>query len=103
VARLSASGGLWRRIVGTIDSWQRRHPLGGLPVAVLDRGSSLAALMAFYAFFSLFPLLLLAILGVTLVGATVATGVAAGGDLGPGVQEVAAMALSLMVNVLILL
>jgi len=41
-------------------------------------------------------LLLLAILGVTLVGATVATGVAAGGDLGPGVQEVAAMALSLM-------
>jgi len=33
----------------------------------------------------------------------VATGVAAGGDLGPGVQEVAAMALSLMVNVLILL
>jgi len=198
VARLSASGDRWRRIVGTIDSWQRRHPLGGLPVAVLDRGSSLAALMAFYAFFSLFPLLLalvsilgfvlegdpslrndvldtalaripvtgdqlsdqvhplegsgialavglagalwaglgvtlalgrafaeiwdvprveqpsglkararglllLAILGVTLVGATVATGVAAGGDLGPGVQEVAAMALSLMVNVLILL
>jgi YihY family inner membrane protein len=48
-------------------------------------------------------LLLLAILGVTLVGATAATGVAVGGDLGPGVQEVAAMALSLMVNVLILL
>jgi membrane protein len=203
VARPFASGDLWRRIVGTIDAWQRRHPLGGLPVAVLkkfsdDSGSSLAALIAFYAFFSLFPLLLalvsilgfvlegdpslrndvldtalaripvigdqlrdqvhplegsgialaiglggalwaglgvtlalgrafaeiwdvprveqpsglkararglllLAILGVTLVGATAATGVAVGGDLGPGVQEVAAMALSLMVNVLTLL
>lgn len=203
MARPFASGDLWRRIVGTIDAWQRRHPLGGLPVAVLkkfsdDSGSSLAALMAFYAFFSLFPLLLalvsilgfvlegdpslrndvldtalaripvigdqlsdqvhplegsgialavglagalwaglgvtlalgrafaeiwdvprveqpsglkararglllLAILGVTLVGATAATGVAVGGDLGPGVQEVAAMVLSLMVNVLILL
>jgi YihY family inner membrane protein len=203
VARPFASGDLWRRIVGTIDAWQRRHPLGGLPVAVLkkfsdDSASSLAALIAFYAFFSLFPLLLalvsilgfvlegdpslrndvldtalaripvigdqlrdqvhplegsgialaiglagalwaglgvtlalgrafaeiwdvprveqpsglkararglllLAILGVTLVGATAATGVAVGGDLGPGVQEVAAMALSLMVNVLTLL
>ena len=191
-----------RRIAGTIDAWQRRHPLGGLPVAVLkkfsdDRGSSLAAVIAFYAFFSLFPLLLalvsilgfvlegdpslrndvldtalaripvigdqlrdqvqplegsgialaiglagalwaglgvtlalgrafaeiwdvprveqpsglkararglllLAILGVTLVGATAATGVAVGGDLGPGVQEAAAMVLSLMGNVLIL-
>jgi len=39
VARLSASGDRWRRIVGTIDSWQRRHPLGGLPVAVLKKFS----------------------------------------------------------------
>ena len=197
------SQGPWGRTVGAIDAWQRRHPVGGLPVAVLkkfsdDRGSSLAALIAFYAFFSLFPLLLalvsilgfvlegdpslrndvldsalaripvigdqlrdqvhplegsgialavglagalwaglgvtlalgrafaelwdvprveqpsglkararglllLAILGVTLVGATAATGVAVGGDLGPGVQEVAAMVLSLTVNVVILL
>lgn len=197
------SQGPWKRIVRSIDAWQRRHPLGGIPVAVVkkfsdDSGSSLAALIAFYAFFSLFPLLLalvsilgfvlegdpslrndvldtalaripvigdqlrdqlhplegsgialavglagalwaglgvtlalgrafaeiwdvprveqpsglkararglllLAILGVTLVGATAATGVAVGGDLGPGVQEVAAMALSLIANVLILL
>jgi YihY family inner membrane protein len=194
---------VWRRIVGSIDAWQRRHPLGGIPVAVLkkfsdDRGSSLAALIAFYAFFSLFPLLLalvsilgfvlegdpslrndvldsalaripvigdqlrdqvhplegsgvalvvglvgalwaglgvtlalgrafaeiwdvprveqpsglkararglllLAIFGLTLVVATAATGVAVGGDLGPAVQEVAAMVLSLIVNVLIVL
>jgi inner membrane protein YhjD len=194
---------LWRRTVGSIDAWQRRHPVGGLLVAVLkkfsdDRGSSLAALIAFYAFFSLFPLLLalvsvlgfvlegnpslrddvldtalaripvigaqlanqveplqgsgialvvglagalwaglgvtlalgrafadiwdvprleqpsglkargrglalLAILAVTLVAATAATGVAAGGDLGPAVEEVAAMVLSLVVNVVVFL
>jgi membrane protein len=196
------AGGLWRRTIGAVDAWQRRHPLGGLTVGVLkkfsdDSGSSLAALIAFYAFFSLFPLLLalvsvlgfvldgnpslrddvldtalaripvigaqlrdqvqplqgsgialavglagalwaglgvtlalgrafaeiwdvprveqpsglrarvrglllLAILAVTLVGATAATGVAVGGDLGPGIQEVAAMAVSLMVNVAVL-
>jgi YihY family inner membrane protein len=50
-------------IVIRFDGWQRRHALGGLPVAVLkkfgeDRASSLAALIAYYAFVSLFPLLL---------------------------------------------
>jgi membrane protein len=52
-----------RRIVASVDSWQRRHALGGLPVAVVkkfgeDSASSLAAVIAYYAFFSLFPLLL---------------------------------------------
>jgi YihY family inner membrane protein len=51
------------RIVVTVDGWQRRHAVGGLPIAVAkkfgeDRASSLAALVAYYAFFSLFPLLL---------------------------------------------
>jgi uncharacterized BrkB/YihY/UPF0761 family membrane protein len=203
VPRPIASGGLWRRTLGSVDAWQREHPQGGIPVAVLkkfsdDNGSSLAALIAFYAFFSLFPLLLalvsvlgfvlegdpslrndvldtalaripvigaqlrnqveplqgsgialavglagalwaglgvtlalgrsfaeiwdvprverpsglkararglalLAILGVTLVGATAATGVAVGGDLGPGVEEAAAVVMSLIVNVVVFL
>jgi YihY family inner membrane protein len=52
-----------RAILGRVDRWQRRHALGGFPVAVFkkfseDRASSLAALVAYYAFFSLFPLLL---------------------------------------------
>jgi YihY family inner membrane protein len=52
-----------KRIVSWVDAWQRRHPAGGIPVAVLkkfseDGASSLAALVAYYAFFSLFPLLL---------------------------------------------
>ena len=51
------------RVLASADAWQRRHPLGGFPLAVLkkfgeDRASSLAALVAYYAFFSLFPLLL---------------------------------------------
>jgi membrane protein len=51
------------RILGPLDRWQRRHAVGGFPVAVVkkfaeDRASSLAALIAYYAFFSLFPLLL---------------------------------------------
>jgi membrane protein len=192
-----------RSTVGAVDAWQRRHPVGGLPFAVLkkfsdDRGSSLAALIAFYAFFSLFPLLLalvsilgfvlegdpslrddvldtalaripvigdqlrsqveplqgsgialavglvgalwaglgvtlalgrafadiwdvprvdqpsglkaramglamLAILAVTLVAATAATGVAVGGDLGPGAEEAAAVILSFAVNVVVFL
>lgn len=50
-------------IVSAVDGWQRRHALGGLPLAVLkkfreDRASNLAALIAYFAFFSLFPLLL---------------------------------------------
>jgi membrane protein len=52
-----------RRILEPLDRWQRRHALGGFPVAVFkkfseDRASNLAALVAYYAFFSLFPLLL---------------------------------------------
>jgi membrane protein len=52
-----------RGILTRLDRWQRRHALGGFPVAVFkkfaeDRASSLAALVAYYAFFSLFPLLL---------------------------------------------
>jgi YihY family inner membrane protein len=64
-----------RRITRSVDVWQRTHPVGGIPVAVLkkfsdDSGSSLAALVAFYAFFSLFPLLLalVSILGFVLEG-----------------------------------
>ena len=64
-----------KRIVASVDAWQRAHTLGGFPVAVLkkfgdDSGSSLAALIAYYAFFSLFPLLLalVSILGFVLEG-----------------------------------
>ena len=51
--------GVLTRVVASIDGWQRRHALGGFPLAVLkkfgeDRASSLAALVAYYAFFSLF-------------------------------------------------
>jgi YihY family inner membrane protein len=63
------------RVIARIDAWQRRHPLGGLPIAVVkkfgdDRASNLAALAAYYAFFSLFPLLLalVSILGFVLDG-----------------------------------
>ncbi len=63
------------RIVDSVDGWQRRHALGGFPLAVLkkfgdDRASSLAALVAYYAFFSLFPLMLafVSILGFVLEG-----------------------------------
>jgi YihY family inner membrane protein len=52
-----------RGILKRVDGWQRRHALGGFPVAIVkkfaeDRASSLAALVAYYSFFSLFPLLL---------------------------------------------
>jgi membrane protein len=52
-----------RGLLERMDRWQRRHALGGFPVAVFkkfseDRASNLAALVAYYAFFSLFPLLL---------------------------------------------
>jgi len=63
------------RLVAPFDAWQRRHALGGFPVAVLkkfneDDGPNLAALIAYYAFFSLFPLLLVfvSILGFVLEG-----------------------------------
>jgi YihY family inner membrane protein len=64
-----------RAILERLDRWQRRHVLGGFPVAVFkkfteDRASSLAALVAYYGFFSLFPLLLafVSILGFVLEG-----------------------------------
>jgi uncharacterized BrkB/YihY/UPF0761 family membrane protein len=67
--------GVLTRIVTSLDGWQRRHWLGGFPLAVLkkfgeDRASNLAALIAYYAFFSLFPLLLafVSILGFVLDG-----------------------------------
>jgi YihY family inner membrane protein len=63
------------RLVTRVDAWQRRHRLGGFPVAVVkkfseDDGSNLAALIAYYAFFSLFPLMLafVSILGFVLEG-----------------------------------
>jgi membrane protein len=63
------------RLVARVDAWQRRHALGGFPVAVVkkfkeDDGPNLAALIAYYAFFSLFPLLLVfvSILGFVLEG-----------------------------------
>ncbi|AZG47293.1 YihY/virulence factor BrkB family protein [Gordonia insulae] len=56
-----------------IDSFQRKHPATGFPLAVVykfvdDQGAYLAALMAYYAFISLFPLLLLfsTVLGIVL-------------------------------------
>ena len=50
--------------VERVDSFQRRHPRAGLPVAVVykfadDQGNYLAALITYYGFLSLFPLLLL--------------------------------------------
>jgi YihY family inner membrane protein len=64
-----------RRLLERADGWQRRHAVGGFPVAVFkkfseDRASNLAALVAYYAFFSLFPLLLafVSILGFVLDG-----------------------------------
>lgn len=58
-----------------LDSFQRRHPWAGFPLAVVykyadDSGGYLAALIAYYAFVSLIPLLLLAstILGWVLAG-----------------------------------
>src|SRR3954454_6978850 len=63
------------RLVAPVDAWQRRHALGGFPVAVVkkfneDDGPNLAALIAYYAFFSLFPLMLafVSILGFVLEG-----------------------------------
>lgn len=67
--------GVVMRIVRSVDTWQRRHVLGGFPIAVIkkfgeDSASSLAVVVAYYAFFSLFPLLLalVSILGFVLEG-----------------------------------
>ena len=62
-----------RSVTARLDSYQRRHPVAGFPIAVIykfvdDQGSYLAALITYYGFLSLFPLLLLltSILGVVL-------------------------------------
>ena len=64
-----------KRIVASLDGWQRRNAAGGFTVAVLkkfseDSASSFATLIAYYAFFSLFPLLLalVSVLGFVLEG-----------------------------------
>jgi YihY family inner membrane protein len=66
---------LAKRIVASLDGWQRRNAAGGFTVAVLkkfneDRASSFATQIAYYAFFSLFPLLLalVSVLGFVLEG-----------------------------------
>lgn len=51
-------------VVGTIDGFQRRHPVIGFPLGVIykffdDQGNYLAAMMTYYAFVSIFPLMLL--------------------------------------------
>ena len=67
-------GGVGRAIDGA-DRFQRRHPVLGLPLAVLykffdDQSNYLAAIITYYAFVAIFPLLLLAssILGFVLQG-----------------------------------
>jgi membrane protein len=49
--------------VKTLDRFQQRHKLVGIPIAVLkkfsdDQAGNKAALIAYFAFFSIFPLLL---------------------------------------------
>ncbi len=51
--------------IGRVDRFQRRHPVLGLPIAVVykffdDQGNFLAAMVTYYAFVAIFPLLLLA-------------------------------------------
>lgn len=51
--------------IGKVDRFQRRHPVLGMPLAVIykffdDQGNLLAAMITFYAFVAIFPLLLLA-------------------------------------------
>src|SRR5262249_4225039 len=50
-------------MVAAVDGWQRRHPLGGFPIAGVkkfgeDRGANLAGLITYYPVVALFPLLL---------------------------------------------
>jgi YihY family inner membrane protein len=63
------------RAIDGADRFQRRHPVLGLPLAVLykffdDQSNYLAAIITYYAFVAIFPLLLLAssILGFVLQG-----------------------------------
>jgi YihY family inner membrane protein len=65
----SVAGGA-RTKLDRLDSYQRRHPALGVPIAVArkffeDESINLAAVIAFWAFFSIFPLLLIF---VTLLG-----------------------------------
>jgi YihY family inner membrane protein len=64
-----AAGGV-RGTLDWLDSYQQRHPVLGVPIAVVrkfveDGSTSSAAVIAFWAFFSIFPLLLVF---VTLLG-----------------------------------
>lgn len=61
--------------VGSVDAFQRRHPVLGFPLAVVykyfdDQGPYLAAALTYYAFIAIFPLMLLgtSILGLILRG-----------------------------------
>jgi len=61
--------------VGSVDAFQRRHPVVGFPLAVVykyfdDQGPYLAAALTYYAFIAIFPLMLLgtSILGLVLRG-----------------------------------
>jgi membrane protein len=65
----SVAGGV-RAKLDRLDSFQQRHPVLGVPIAVArkfieDESINLAAVIAFWAFFSVFPLLLIF---VTLLG-----------------------------------
>ncbi len=65
----SVAGGA-RAKLDRLDSFQQRHPVLGVPIAVTrkfieDESINLAAVIAFWAFFSVFPLLLIF---VTLLG-----------------------------------
>ena len=51
-------------VVGTVDDFQRRHPVIGFPLGVIykffdDQGNYLAAMLTYYAFVAIFPLMLL--------------------------------------------
>jgi membrane protein len=61
--------------VGSVDAFQRHHPVLGFPLAVVykyfdDQGPYLAAALTYYAFIAIFPLMLLgtSILGLFLRG-----------------------------------
>src|SRR5215475_9890346 len=71
----SGNQGRVSRPVSRADSLQRRHPVLGLPLAVIykffdDQGGYLAAVLSHYAFIAILPLLLIAssVLGFVLQG-----------------------------------
>ena len=62
-------------LVDRVDGWQRRHPVAGMPIAVVykffdDQGGFLAAAITYYAFVAIFPLMLIgsSVLGLVLQG-----------------------------------